>query len=318
MRSILLTAGTELNPCVSTASSRRGAGFCQSRNDFVAEHSASYPSSLYDSDRCTDPYKGNRKNPITSETCIPFLPGNRCLRWLCFYPWNGLRLSNGCQACFWSVWDRQDQQIEALYLTTFCSSASPVFIITYLGHLCLNNRIPVPVLFFILFSGNMAAMVIFRFAVFRNHKIFPSNVTKKAKPDTCYEKKRHPKPTHRESFLMSLLWTDLKQLPAWAVIFFCFLFSQDVSDITDLFRPWSNTYFWELRKSPQASLCLLPLISPGLYAVSCLSQPPALAGLCILAQTRSILHKDLSLIPYLSAKCISGLFSGILMLCYLN
>lgn len=80
-------------------------------------------------------------------------------------------------------------KIEALYLTTFCSSASPVFIITYLGHLCLNNRIPVPVLFFILFSGNMAAMVIFRFAVFRNHKIFPSNVTKKAKPDTCYEKK---------------------------------------------------------------------------------------------------------------------------------
>ena len=80
-------------------------------------------------------------------------------------------------------------RIEALYLTTFCSSASPVFIITYLGHLCLNNRIPVPVLFFILFSGNMAAMVIFRFAVFRNHKIFPSNVTKKAKPDTCYEKK---------------------------------------------------------------------------------------------------------------------------------
>ena len=80
---------------------------------------------------------------------------------------------------------------EALYLTTFCSSASPVFIITYLGHLCLNNRIPVPVLFFILFSGNMAAMVIFRFAVFRNHKkIFPFNVTKKAKPDTCYEKKR--------------------------------------------------------------------------------------------------------------------------------
>ena len=78
---------------------------------------------------------------------------------------------------------------EALYLTTFCSSASPVFIITYLGHLCLNNRIPVPVLFFILFSGNMAAMVIFRFAVFRNHKIFPFNVTKKAKPDTCYEKK---------------------------------------------------------------------------------------------------------------------------------
>lgn len=35
----------------------------------------------------------------------------------------------------------------------------------------------------------MAAMVIFRFAVSGIIKFFPSNVTKKAKPDTCYEKK---------------------------------------------------------------------------------------------------------------------------------
>ena len=96
-------------------------------------------------------------------------------------------------------------RIEALYLTTFCSSASPVFIITYLGHLCLNNRIPVPVLFLFCFPGIWLLWLFFGLQFSGITKFFLPMSQKKPSQTPVMKKKRHPKPTHRESFLMSLL-----------------------------------------------------------------------------------------------------------------
>lgn len=207
---------------------------------------------------------------------------------------------------------------EALYLTTFCSSASPAFIITYLGHLCLNNRIPVPVLFFILFSGNMAAMVIFRFAVFRNHKIFPSNVTKKAKPDTCYEKKETSEADSPGVILdVSIMngFETITRLGGYILLF------SILTGCIRYYRPFPALIQYILLGIMEITTGLSLLASADIpWTLRCVLSVTAtgFGGLCILAQTRSILHKDLSLIPYLSAKGISGLLSGILMLCYLN
>ena len=205
-------------------------------------------------------------------------------------------------------------RIEALYLTTFCSSASPVFIITYLGHLCLNNRIPVPVLFFILFSGNMAAMVIFRFAVFRNHKIFPSNVTKKAKPDTCYEKKETSEADSPGVILdVSIMngFETITRLGGYILLF------SILTGCIRYYRPFPALIQYILLGITEITTGLSLFASADIpWTLRCVLSVTAtgFGGLCILAQTRSILHKDLSLIPYLSAKCISGLLSGILML----
>ena len=196
-------------------------------------------------------------------------------------------------------------RIEALYLTTFCSSASPVFIITYLGHLCLNNR-------------NMAAMVIFRFAVFRNHKIFPSNVTKKAKPDTCYEKKETSEADSPGVILdVSIMngFETITRLGGYILLF------SILTGCIRYYRPFPVLIQYILLGITEITTGLSLFASADIpWTLRCVLSVTAtgFGGLCILAQTRSILHKDLSLIPYLSAKCISGLFSGILMLCYLN
>lgn len=207
-------------------------------------------------------------------------------------------------------------KIEALYLTTFCSSASPVFIITYLGHLCLNNRIPVPVLFFILFSGNMAAMVIFRFAVFRNHKIFPSNVTKKAKPDTCYEKKETSEADSPGVILDVSIMNGFETITRLGG--YILLFSIVISCLRHYWKPDSPAGYLMLGSvelttglcqiatstlsSDQKSFCALTLTSFG--------------GFCVMAQTRSLLHKEVPFRFYIEGKLINAFFTAGLSLVF--
>ena len=58
---------------------------------------------------------------------------------------------------------------EAEYLTTFCNNASPSFIITYLGQICLLNKVPASRLFLCLFLSDFICMMIFRLLIYRNH-----------------------------------------------------------------------------------------------------------------------------------------------------
>ena len=55
----------------------------------------------------------------------------------------------------------------------------------------------------------------------------------------------------------------------------------------------------------------LPAITRILISVSATSS----GGLCILAQTRSILHRDLSLLPYIISKCVSAVLTSIILYC---
>ena len=65
---------------------------------------------------------------------------------------------------------------EAEYLTTFCNNASPSFIITYLGQICLQNKVPASRLFLCLFLSDFICMMIFRLLIYRNH--LPGSVSR--------------------------------------------------------------------------------------------------------------------------------------------
>ena len=56
---------------------------------------------------------------------------------------------------------------ESEYLLTFCNNPSPAFLVTYVGQICLEGKVPVGFLVGILFLSDMTCMCFFRFFVFR-------------------------------------------------------------------------------------------------------------------------------------------------------
>ena len=59
---------------------------------------------------------------------------------------------------------------ESEYLLTFCNNPSPAFLVTYVGQICLEGKVPVGFLVGILFLSDMTCMCFFRFFVFRKKK----------------------------------------------------------------------------------------------------------------------------------------------------
>lgn len=56
---------------------------------------------------------------------------------------------------------------ESEYLLTCCNNPSPAFLVTYVGQICLEGKVPVGFLVGILFLSDMTCMCFFRFFVFR-------------------------------------------------------------------------------------------------------------------------------------------------------
>ena len=54
---------------------------------------------------------------------------------------------------------------EAEYLLTFCNNPSPAFLITYVGHICLEGKLHIGFLVGILFLSDMICMCFFRFTL---------------------------------------------------------------------------------------------------------------------------------------------------------
>lgn len=60
---------------------------------------------------------------------------------------------------------------EAEYLLTFCNNPSPAFLITYVGHICLEGKLHIGFLVRILFLSDMICMCFFRFTVYRKNSL---------------------------------------------------------------------------------------------------------------------------------------------------
>ena len=213
---------------------------------------------------------------------------------LCGYPL-GAKLASDLYT------SRKISKKEALYLTTFCNNASPAFIITYLNKLCLKNTIPVSLIFISIFSANLICMLFFRFAVYKN-SIYSFTVSAPLKKETSHT-------ASQESILdVSIMngFETITRLGGYILLF------SILAGCIRYYHPFPLLGFTEITTGLSIiASSELPAITRILISVSATSS----GGLCILAQTRSILHRDLSLLPYIISKCVSAVLTSIILYC---
>ena len=171
---------------------------------------------------------------------------------------------------------------EAEYLLTFCNNPSPAFLITYVGHICLEGKLHIGFLVGILFLSDMICMCFFRFTFYRKNSL--------------------------NSF------ETMAKLGGYILMFS--ILSAAIS------------HFWYLPAQGKYILLGLIEVTTGLHGLLlsgfsyslrvllalCMS---AFGGFCIMAQTKSVLGKELSLHPYASAKCMNAAVTAALILIFL-
>lgn len=190
---------------------------------------------------------------------------------------------------------------EAHYLTTFCNHASPAFLLTYVGQHCLNGAMPARWLLICPLTADLICMLFFRFLVYKGHTSSLS----------CNEKKETSAASAGGIFDVSIMngFETITRLGGYI-----FLFSI-LAGCIHYYWPFPPVYQYLLLSFTEITSGLSLLTSSGLSAsVRIVTSVAAAAfgGLCVLAQTRSILSRDLSLLPYAVSKCISSLLAGVL------
>ena len=196
---------------------------------------------------------------------------------------------------------------ESEYLLTFCSNPSPAFLVTYVGQICLEGKIPVSTLAGILFLADMICMCFFRFTVFRK-KSTPVFV-----PTDPVKSMTSSKSSMLDSVIMNSFETMAK-LGGYILMFS--IISACVS------------HFWFLPSGGKYIFLGMIEVTTGVHGLLFSGFPfqlrvllalcmSAFGGLCIMAQTKSVLGKDLSLRPYASAKCLNTAVTAVLTLLFL-
>lgn len=202
---------------------------------------------------------------------------------------------------------------EAHYLLTFANNASPAFIVNYLYLICFKKNTPLHQIIGILFFSMILCMIFFRFIVFRNHTFTSENTTK------SITAKRLKKETSTASSFGTTI--DVSIMNGFETITrlggYILLFS--IISAIIMHHDFLPEYI-RLFLSGSAEL------TTGLYKLSVSDIPyhlkttasislTAFGGFCILAQTRSVLNKQLSIMPYLCAKLLNAIICILLLTC---
>lgn len=198
---------------------------------------------------------------------------------------------------------------EGEYLLTFCSNPSPAFLLTYLGQACLKGRYYISDLLFPLLLADLCCMLFFRFFVYKGCTsaapiyLHPHTITEKKTSQAC-----------STGALLDVCimngFETITRLGGYILLFS--VLSPCISQcplIPDTIK--------------EILLCIMELTT-GLQRITSSGLPDrtiylaAMAlsssgGLCVAAQTKSVLDGRLSFFPYASAKCLST----ILTLCIL-
>ena len=200
--------------------------------------------------------------------------------------------------------NHQISESEAKYLLTFTNHASPVFVRTYLCHICLKDQIPARTVFGIFALSDLTIMLLFRFVVYRNKIQFLS----------ADKKKKTPVSSSSGAFLdVSIMngFETITQLGGYILMFA--ILSACISRwyiphnvpgylLTGILELTTGLY----RLQP----LILPDITKSILAVFL----TASGGVCIAAQTRSLVTKELSVRSYIVAKLLNGVIAVILIL----
>lgn len=187
---------------------------------------------------------------------------------------------------------------EAEYLLTFVNQPSPVFVRTYLCQICLNDRVPFSKMMLILFASEWMTAQFFRFIIFRKKKYFgEETVTKKETPAT----------SSSEAFLdVSIMngFETVTRLGGYILMFS--ILSACIS------------HFWNMKNLIGYTLSGILELTTGLcrlqnanihmqwkYLLTLFLT--AFGGICITFQTRSLVTRKLSMLPYITAKLLNGI-----------
>lgn len=197
---------------------------------------------------------------------------------------------------------------EAEYLLTFCNNPSPAFLVTYVGQICLEGKVPIGILAGILVAADMICMVFFRFV----------GSLKKEAVDEFYcgsllQTGNGSVGQLLDAVIMNSFETMTK-LGGYILMFS--ILSAAVGHFWFLPAAWKYVFLGTLEITTGLHGLLVSSFSYGtrVLLALCLS---AFGGFCIMAQTKSVLGKDLSLRPYASAKCMNAAVTAVLILIFL-
>ena len=200
--------------------------------------------------------------------------------------------------------NHQISESEAKYLLTFTNHASPVFVRTYLCHICLKDQIPARTVFGIFALSDLTIMLLFRFVVYRNKIQFLS----------ADKKKKTPVSSSSGAFLDVSIMNGFETITRLGG--YILMFSILSACISRWYIPHSVpgyllTGILELTTGLyRLQLLVLPDITKGMLAVFL----TACGGICITAQTRSLVTKELSVKFYIVAKLLNGVIAVALFL----
>lgn len=193
--------------------------------------------------------------------------------------------------------NHQISELEAKYLLTFTNHASPVFVRTYLCHICLKDQIPARTVFGIFALSDLTIMLLFRFVVYRNKIQFLS----------ADKKKKTPVSSSSGAFLdVSIMngFETVTRLGGYILMFS--ILSACIS------------HFWNMKNLIGYTLSGILELTTGLcrlqnanihmqwkYLLTLFLT--AFGGICITFQTRSLVTRKLSMFPYITAKLLNGI-----------
>lgn len=193
--------------------------------------------------------------------------------------------------------NHQISESEAKYLLTFTNHASPVFVRTYLCHICLKDQIPARTVFGIFALSDLTIMLLFRFVVYRNKIQFLS----------ADKKKKTSVSSSSGAFLdVSIMngFETVTRLGGYILMFS--ILSACIS------------HFWNMKNLIGYTLSGILELTTGLcrlqnanihmqwkYLLTLFLT--AFGGICITFQTRSLVTRKLSMLPYITAKLLNGI-----------
>lgn len=220
------------------------------------------------------------------------------LGFLCGYPM-GAKLSHDLYI------NQQLSRREAEYLLSFSCNASPGFIISYLAEDCLGSQIHPGRIFMLLLAADLICMLFFRFLVYRGHTVSPT------KPAV-----RKKETSGQDSAGVIL---DVSIMNGFETITrlggYILLFSLIYACIS---------HYWPFSPLTGTLLTAPVELTTGLHRIASAGLPwktkyytsmmlTAFGGLCIMFQTKSVLENKLSLIPYVTSKCLNAVMIFLLL-----
>lgn len=205
---------------------------------------------------------------------------------------------------------------EAEYLLTFCSNPSPAFLTTYLAEICLEGRVSTARLMGLLVLSDLLCMLFFRFAVYKNHTVSSSDIkdSRLFAPGIRVSKKETSSVSSAGAVIDASIMNGFETMARLGG--YILLFSILSACIS---------HFWCFSQAGKYLVLGVMEITTGLHQLAasgfsydlrflCAMTMTSFGGLCIMAQTKSVLEGNLSLRPYASAKCLNAALTAVLIL----